>query len=607
MSIMKLTPNFAASAQLTEADVIKVAAGGFRTIIDNRPDGEDAGQPTAADMAVLAARHGMAFEHIPVVPGAIADADVAKMADALGRASGPVLGYCRTGMRAATLWALSEAGMTDPATILSTAASAGYDFGPLRPRLAARAKTVGGGTTLKVFDVVVVGGGSAGIATASSLLRRRSSLSIAVVEPGATHDYQPGWTMVGAGVFAPEATRRSMTTVMPDRVTWIRQAAAGFAPDSNEVVLADGSAVRYRVLVAAPGLTLDWNGIPGLAEALGKNGVTSNYRYDLAPYTRDLVRGLKRGRALFTQPAMPIKCAGAPQKAMYLSCDIWREAGSLGQIDVEFHNPGAVLFGVAAYVPALMAYVERYGIDLRFGSKLVAVDGPAKVATFERRAADGATDCVESTFDMLHAVPPQVAPDFVTSSPLAGETGFIAVDQGTLRHIRYPNVFSLGDACSTSNSKTAAAARKQAPVVALNVLATLDGREPVADYDGYGSCPLTVERGKVVLAEFGYGGTLLPSFPAWLLDGTKPTRAGWILKSRMLPEIYCVACSRAASGWPARIRSNGAARPGPHDAPAAPVCAGLGFRCAGRLHARSGRRGRLDPGGSADGVSRGGR
>lgn len=415
----------------------------------------------------------------------------------------------------------------------------------------------------KIFDIVIVGGGSAGIATASSLLSRRPSLSIAVIEPAATHDYQPGWTMVGAGVFAPEATRRSMTAVMPDRVTWIRQAAAGFAPDSNEVVLADGSAVRYRVLVAAPGLKLDWDGIPGLSEALGKNGVTSNYRYDLAPYTRDLVRKLTQGRALFTQPAMPIKCAGAPQNAMYLSCDIWREARALGRIDVEFHNPGAVLFSVAAYVPALMAYVERYGIGLQFGSKLVAVDGPAKLATFERCAADGETERVERPFDLLHAVPPQVAPDFVTSSPLAGKTGFIAVDPATLRHVRYRNVYSLGDACSTSNAKTAAAVRKQAPVVALNALATLDGHEPVADYDGYGSCPLTVERGRVVLAEFGYGGTLLPSFPLWLLNGTKPTRAGWILKSRMLPKIYwhCMLKGREWMASPHRMERRSKPRP----------------------------------------------
>jgi sulfide:quinone oxidoreductase len=139
---------------------------------------------------------------------------------------------------------------------------------------------------------------------------------------------------------------------------------------------------------------------------------------------------------------------------------------------------------------------------------------------------------------MIHVVPPQVAPDFVRTSPLAAVSGFIEVNEATLQHVRYPNVFALGDACSASNAKTAAAARKQAPVVAVNVLAALEGKPPVADYDGYGSCPLTVEAGKIVLAEFGYGGKLLPSFPNWLIDGTRPSRLSWLLKDTILPPIY---------------------------------------------------------------------
>ena len=195
--------------------------------------------------------------------------------------------------------------------------------------------------------------------------------------------------------------------------------------------------MKYHVLVAAPGIKLAWDAIPGLAEALGSNGVTSNYRYDLAPYTYQLVRELRRGRALFTQPPMPIKCAGAPQKAMYLSCDIWSDARVLQNIDVEFHNAGAVLFGVPAYVPALKNYIERYGIDLRLESKLVAVDGQRKIATLESKTADGSVERIERSFDLLHAVPPQVAPEFVASSPLAGPGGFIEVDQATLQHVRY--------------------------------------------------------------------------------------------------------------------------------------------------------------------------
>ncbi|MDX9741617.1 MAG: FAD/NAD(P)-binding oxidoreductase [Gammaproteobacteria bacterium] len=388
-----------------------------------------------------------------------------------------------------------------------------------------------------IRDIVIVGGGSAGIATAASILKRNRDVSVAIIEPSEVHYYQPGWTMVGGGVFDPETTRRPEAQVIPPGAEWIKAAASGFVPEENRVLLADGSSIRYRVLVACPGIKLNWGAIPGLEETLGRNGVTSNYRYDLAPYTDRLVREMRRGRALFTQPPMPIKCAGAPQKAMYLSCSRWEKAGVLKDIDVQFHNAGAVLFGVPAYVPALMEYVQRYGAKLNFESKLVAIDGAARLAVFERKSGD-TVQRFEEKFDMIHVVPPQVAPDFVRSSPLAAASGFIEVDEATLRHPRYPNVFALGDACAASNAKTAAAARKQAPVVAVNVLAALEGREPVAHYDGYGSCPLTVEHGRIVLAEFGYGGKLMPSFPRWLLDGTRPSRLSWLLKSKILPPLY---------------------------------------------------------------------
>jgi sulfide:quinone oxidoreductase len=387
------------------------------------------------------------------------------------------------------------------------------------------------------YDFVIIGGGAAGIATAASLLQRNAKVTIAIVDPATDHYYQPGWTMVGAGVFTQEQTRKAEADVMPKGVEWIRLPAIGIDPDRNAIELGDGGTITYRVLIVAPGLRLAWEKIDGLPQALGRNGVTSNYRYDLAPYTYQLVKGLRQGRALFSQPPMPIKCAGAPQKAMYLSCDIWREGGVLPAIDVEFHNAGAVLFGVATYVPALMEYVERYGIDLQLESNLVAVDGDRRIATFERKQ-DGSSQRIEREFDMLHVVPPQVSHDVVAKSALAAASGFVEVDEATLRHKRYDNVFALGDAAGTSNAKTAAAVRKQAPVVAVNALAALDGKPLVADYDGYGSCPLTVERGKIVLAEFGYGGKLLPSFPSWLVDGTRPTRAAWFLKKRMLPWIY---------------------------------------------------------------------
>jgi sulfide:quinone oxidoreductase len=393
-------------------------------------------------------------------------------------------------------------------------------------------------TTLRrptTYDVVIVGGGAGGISTASSLRRRRAGLSIAIIEPRETHYYQPGWTLVGGGVFERSRTERPMARVMPNGVKWIRSAVAEFAPEQNAVVLEDGERVSYRTLIVAAGIELNWDGVEGLRETLGKNGVTSNYMFEMAPYTFELVRSLRKGRALFSQPPMPIKCAGAPQKAMYLSCDHWLRDGVLNNIEVEFHLAGPVLFGVNYYVPSLMRYVERYGAKLNFTSNLKAVDGPGKKAFFEVKSGESA-QIVERSFDMLHVCPPQRAPKVIRESALADKAGWVEVDPATLQHPRYGNIFAVGDASSAPNAKTAAAGRKQAPVVAENTLRVLDGQAPRAVYDGYGSCPLTVERGKIVLAEFGYGGKLLPTFR--YLDGKKPSRLAWFLKEKMLPTIY---------------------------------------------------------------------
>lgn len=388
------------------------------------------------------------------------------------------------------------------------------------------------------FDVVVIGAGAGGLATTSSLLKRKPDLNIAVIDKAESHYYQPGWTMVGAGVFTAEFTRRPMASLMPNKVTWIKSFVSTFDPEQNRVSLDDDSQVSYDRLVVAPGLKLNWDGIEGLTETLGRNGVTSNYRFDLAPYTWELVQQMKSGKALFTQPPMPIKCAGAPQKVMYLSSDHWRKQGVLGNIDVSFCNAGAVLFGVQDYVPALMEYVERYGINLDLGLNLVRIDGEKKLAWFEKAGEDGEKEIIEREFDMIHVCPPQQAPDFIRSSPLADAAGWVDVDQETLQHKRWKNIWALGDCMNAPNAKTAAAARKQAPVVAHNLLADMGVKSGVCRYDGYGSCPLTVERGRIVMAEFGYGGKLLPTFPTWVIEGRKPSRLAWILKKDVLPGIY---------------------------------------------------------------------
>ena len=380
--------------------------------------------------------------------------------------------------------------------------------------------------------VVIIGGGAAGATVASLLLKKRPDLDVAIVEPSETHWYQPAWTLVGGGAFDMRDTSRPMAACLPGKANWIRGRASGLDPDNHQVLLDDGRRVEYRFLVVAAGLQLDWHRIEGLEATLGKNGVTSNYQPGMAPYTWACIQAFSGGRALFTQPPMPIKCAGAPQKILYLAADRFRRRGTSAELS--FHTPGAAMFGVPFYSRALERVVAEYGIRPAYGENLLAVDGPARKAVFAVGQGEQATR-VEHGFELLHVVPPQSAPDFIKSSPLADAGGWVSVDKHSLRHTRFENVFGLGDCTSTPNSKTAAAARAQAPVVATNLLDALEGRPCGASYDGYASCPLTTSVGKIMLAEFIYDGVVAPSFP---LDPRRPRRAYWWLKKSYLPALY---------------------------------------------------------------------
>lgn len=534
MELKRVNQDFYVAGQITANDIVKIADQGIKTLICHRPDGEGADQPNVIEIEEAAQRHGLNVIYQPITGGKITDQQVTEFKQLYQNDQKPVLAYCRSGMRAISLWALAEVAPQDAALLVESGNKLGFNLKGLVPRILKRDHEP---ATIPCYSVVIVGAGAAGISVASSLLCREPNLDIVIIDPADTHYYQPGWTMVGGGIFKPQVTARSMASVIPSKVKWMKAAVAGFDPEHNQVILEGCQPMQYKALVVCPGLKLNWHGIEGLVETLGKNGVTSNYRYDLAPYTWELVQQLNGGKAIFTQPPMPIKCAGAPQKAMYLSADYWLKQGKLKDISIHFYNTGAVLFGVKEYVPALMQYVEKYGSELHFNHQLVKVDGPAKKAWFKVVNDENAA-LIETNFDMLHVVPPQQAPDFIRASTLTDEAGWVSVNPQTLQHTQHANIFALGDVMNAPNAKTAAAARAQAPIVAVNVLAQLNGEQNFCEYNGYGSCPLTVERGKIVLAEFGYGGKLLPSFPKWVIDGQKPSRLAWLLKEQILPPIY---------------------------------------------------------------------
>jgi len=400
-------------------------------------------------------------------------------------------------------------------------------------------------------QIVIVGGGAAGITVAAELKKHdhADSLNVAIVEPSEVHYYQPAFTLVGAGAYSLKATRRSEARLIPSDVVWIKDSATGFDPAGNAITLAGGGRLTYDYLVVCPGLRLNWDAVRGLKDAVGKGGVCSNYSPDTVEYTWECMQGLKRGsKALFTQPPMPFKCPGAPQKAAYMAADFLTKSGIRQAVDVKFLTHAPAIFGVPYYAKELVKIAAAHGIDVLYQHNLVEIDAHNRKATFEVVGGDKQGSRVVLDYDMLHVSPPQTTPDALKTSPLANAAGFTDVNQNSLQHVKFANVFGLGDAASSPNSKTAAAIRKQAPVVVRNILHMIHKGKIEEAYDGYASCPLTTGYGRVLMAEFIYGGKPTPTLP---LDPAKERAVNWWIKKVGLPALYWDYMLKGFEAFPA--------------------------------------------------------
>ncbi|AFR29061.1 FAD/NAD(P)-binding oxidoreductase [Arthrobacter sp. Rue61a] len=384
-------------------------------------------------------------------------------------------------------------------------------------------------------DVVIIGGGNGGVSLAARL-QRYGVQDIALIEPKEHHLYQPLFSHIAGGRARVKEAVRSQESVTPKGVAWIKDKAVGVEAKANSVTLASGATVSFGHLVVCPGLQYNWDAVPGLGEAVNSPYGSSHYEFELAPKLWTLLSTMKSGTAIFTMPSGPVKCAGASQKPMYLACDYWKEHGVLDNIRVVMVQPYPTVFGIPEVDRELDRKIAEYGIELRTNSELVAVNPGGRTATIRNNADNTSEDLL---YDVLNAVPPQSAPDWLkaTDLPAAGdEYGFVEVDTQTLRHSRYPNVWSLGDAAGTANSKAGGALRKQTKVLAKNLISARKGEPLSQKYNGYSVCPFTVSRNTVVFAEFDHHYNPMPTIPK--VPTWKESRISWWVDRDMFPQVY---------------------------------------------------------------------
>jgi sulfide:quinone oxidoreductase len=413
------------------------------------------------------------------------------------------------------------------------------------PALARAASSASSSTNQ--HKIVVIGGGTAGLAAANQVYnlfkaqgKTLAAGDIAIVDSNPNHDYQPGWTVVGSGLARKQDFRRPLDSLIPDYFAHIKDKAAAFEPGTNQVVLGGGSKVAYDYLIVAPGLQINWDKIKGLPEALAEqsSNVASIYSYETVDKTWNLIERFNPAAgapgAVFTQPFGPVKCAGAPQKVNYMADWFWKDQGR--KVPSTFVTGMPAMFAQPYYAGHLNKIREAKGISAHFNTNLVEVKKDSAVFDVIDGADKGSK--VELEYGLLHVVPPMGPLDVIKSSPLADSVGWVDVDQGTLQHTKFANIFALGDGSSLPTSKTAAAITGQTPVLAHNLVTLMEtGKIGNAIYDGYTSCPLFTGRGELLLAEFKYNAELAESFSAFTNQAV-PNRAFYHLTKDVFPRVY---------------------------------------------------------------------
>ena len=399
--------------------------------------------------------------------------------------------------------------------------------------------------------IVIIGAGAAGTTLANRLVARLEGAQITLIDGRKDHLYQPGLTLVATGLKPAKYVVSKTTDWLPKGVALISEPAAAIDPEARTVSTISGQVLEYDFLVVAPGLVLDHDAIEGFSlDMVGKGGIGALYAGpDYAARTWQAASKFTEegGIGLFTRPATEMKCAGAPLKHAFLIDDIASRGGAAGKYEAHYVCPQPVLFSVPIVAEKVRMLFDQRGIAKHYGQTLTAIDAGRKVASFSSSSVDPVTgetvrSVTEMPYDYLHVIPPQRAPEVIRQSGLSWadrwtDQGWVECDRNTLRHLRYPDVFALGDIAGVPKGKTAASVKWQVPVVEDHLVAAIEGREGTAFYDGYTSCPMLTRVGRAMLVEFDYHDNLVPSFPG-LIAPLEELWISWLMKEVALKATY---------------------------------------------------------------------
>ncbi|KRZ66571.1 Sulfide:quinone oxidoreductase, mitochondrial [Trichinella papuae] len=372
------------------------------------------------------------------------------------------------------------------------------------------------------YQLLIIGGGSAGMALSAYFSRKLGPGRVGVVESSQMHSFQPLWTLVGGGLNRLDKASKPMGHLFHKNCTWIPDHLKTFVPEKNYIITQTEKEVK------------------GLVQALETPGVCSIYYGEGSVKTYESAKRLQKGNALFTFPSTPIKCAGAPQKIMYLTEEMFRNTGRRDQYHVQYNNALGVMFSVPVYAKTMEKVAQRKGIQVNYFHDLVEVDWKNRIAKFRVKSSNEDAEKIQDfPYDFLHVAPPFSAPDNLRMcTELVDSAGYLNVDPYTLQHKKYPNIFGIGDCANLPTSKTLAAISKL-HFLSRSCRSMIINECNLHNPNLHNHIHIHIDsfpsRNTVVLAEFGYDGKLLETLP---INQNKERHTLFYVATKLMPQIY---------------------------------------------------------------------
>ena len=329
---------------------------------------------------------------------------------------------------------------------------------------------------------------------------------VSLVDASDNHYYQPGFLFVPFGVYEEDDILRRMETLLPRNLLWVKKHAQEIKPDRNTVSFADGSELRYDILIVATGSTIAPSETKGMEGPGWRESIFDFYSPEGAKALRPALQKFSGGDLVIHITEMPIKCPVAPLEFAFLADWYLTRAGLRARTKITYLTPLSGAFTKPVASKALGHLLEQKGIRVVPEFNVERIDGQKKsIASY---------DGTEIPYDLLVTVPTNMGDSLLERSGLGDELNFVPVHKHTLQSKAKDNIFVIGDATDAPTSKAGSVAHFQAEVLVENLLRYIDGRALEESFDGHANCFIESGFKKGLLIDFNYDHEPVPGrFP----------------------------------------------------------------------------------------------